>query len=621
MAPSLAPRPESVPAVPTPSSLTVMHIPGATPEEADAYWLREVYQGDRLPQLTLRAVLLGSALGIITCATNLYAGLKIGPSFGVAVTAGLLAYATHGALRRLTPRLAGMPLSPLELCCAQAVASAAGYATGGALVSVQGAYLLTTGHHPPAWVLVPWTFVLSALGVFFAVPLKRQFVDREQLPFPTGTAAAVTVRSLHATGHEARPRLRALGLGGLVSGLVTLGRDALGSIPSAFPFAGTLGGVPLERLGFALETSLLPVGAGALLGLRITASLFLGALLVHGLVAPRLFAAGVLPSEGGIQDMLTWSLWPGAAALTTSSLLRFALQGKALGRAWRGLLSLRAATPQPVDALQVPRGWVVGGIAVLTPAAVWLAFTGFGVPVPHATLAVAMSFFLCLISCRVTGETDATPVGALGQVTQLTYGALLPRNVEANLVTAGITVNTASSAADLLSDLKTGHLLGANPRRQFLAQLLGTGVGAAAAVPLFYLLVPAPSALGGEHFPAAAAFATASLSEVLSSGVSGLSPSLRMAGAWAALGAAVLTLAEQFLPERARRWVPSPLGMGLACLLPASTSFGLFLGGLATEAVRRLKPSAVEGRVVPLAAGLIAGEGLVGVAIIGVQSF
>ncbi|WP_225412445.1 OPT family oligopeptide transporter [Stigmatella hybrida] len=615
----MASSPSPSPA-PTPASLTVLRIPGATPEEADAYWLREVYQGDRLPQLTLRAVLLGSGLGAIMCATNLYAGLKVGPSFGVAVTAGLLAFATHGALRRLAPGLAGGPLSPLELCCAQAVASAAGYATGGALVSVQGAYLLTTGHHPPAWVLLPWTFVLSALGVLFAVPFKRQFVDREQLPFPTGTAAAVTVRSLHATGHEARPRLRALGLGGLVSGVVTLGRDALERIPYALAFPGALGGVPLERLGFALETSLLPVGAGALLGLRITASLCLGALLMHGLVGPHVFASGLLPAGGGLQDLLTWSLWPGAAALTTSSLLRFALQARALKRAWQGLRSLRGSVPQPVDALQVPRRWLVGGIAVLALAAVWLAFTGFGVPVPHAALAVVLSFFLCLISCRVTGETDVTPVGSLGQVTQLTYGALLPRNVVANLVTAGITVNTASAAADLLSDLKTGHLLGANPRRQFLAQLLGTGVGAVAAVPLFYLLVPDRSALGGLHFPAAAAFTTASLSQVLSSGVSGLSSDLRLAGAWAALGAVVLTLAEHLLPERARRWVPSPLGMGLACLLPASTSFGLFLGGLAAEAVRRLCPSAVEGRVLPLAAGLIAGEGLVGVAIVGLQS-
>src|SRR5690606_17091397 len=134
------------------------------------------YQGDRVPQLTVRAVLLGAAIGLVMCLSNLYAGLKTGLVFGVAVTAGLLAHSTHGVLRRLTR---GAPLSELETNSAQTVASAAGYSTGGALVSVNGAYLLVTGQHPPLWTLLAWTFCLSALGVFFALPLKRQLIDRE----------------------------------------------------------------------------------------------------------------------------------------------------------------------------------------------------------------------------------------------------------------------------------------------------------------------------------------------------------------------------------------------------------------------------------------------------------
>ncbi len=612
MAAQPAPRTSPEEEAPTPASLSLLTIPGDTPEDADTFWLREVYQGDRLPQFTLRAVLLGSGIGALTCATNLYAGLKMAVAFPVAITAALLAHASHGALRRLAPRASGAPLSALETCCAQTVASSAGYATGGALVSVQGAWLLTTGSHPPAWALLAWTLLLSALGVFFAVPLKRRLIDHEQLPFATGTAAAATIRALHAPDTGARPGLRMLGLGGLVAGLITTAREGLGRLPYVFPLPGALGGMSLERLGFGLETSLLPLGAGALLGLRLTASWLLGALLIHGVVAPRVFAAGFVAPDG---DFLAWSLWPGAAALTTASLLHFTSQGRVLGRALRGLVSGRAPPPHPVDALQVPGRWLLVGVAVLTPAIVAVAHVGFGVPVPHAALAVALSFVLCLIACRVTGETDATPVGALGQVTQLTYGVLLPRNVEANLATAGITVNSASAAADLLSDLKTGHLLGAHPRRLFLAQLFGSVVGAAAVVPLFFLLVPDRSALGTERFPAPAAAITASVAQVLSTGVGGLEPSTRAALAWAALAAAVLTLAERLLPERARRWVPSPLGMGLACLLPPSTALGFFLGALAAAVTRRVRPAADSG-VVTLAAGLIAGEGLVGVTIV-----
>ncbi|XXF77914.1 OPT/YSL family transporter [Myxococcaceae bacterium GXIMD 01537] len=599
--------PESASTAPTPASLTLLHVPGATAGDADAWWLAEVYQGERLPQLTVRAVLLGAGLGLVMCLSNLYVGLKTGLAFGVAVTAGLLAHSVHGALRRAT---GGGPLSLLEVSAAQTVASSAGYATGGALVSVNGAYLLVTGHHPPAWTLVAWTLCVSALGVLFAVPLKRQFIDREQLPFPSGTAAAVTVRALHTSGDGGRSRAWALGLGGLVAGGITFVREGLGKLPYLLPLPGSVGAVPLAQLGFGVETGLLAVGSGAMLGLRTTAWLLVGALLCHGVVAPRLLASGVL---AGPEAVLGWSLWPGAAALSAASLVHFALQGKALGRALRGLVPGGAAMPSPVEGLQVPRSWFLGGTAVLSLGAVGLTSVAFGVPPMLGALAVGMSFVLCLISCRITGETDVTPSGPLQQVTQLTYGVLQPGNVVTNLMTAGITATTAASAADLLSDLKAGHLLGANPRRQFLAQLLGCVVGAAAVVPLFYLLVPDKAALGEARFPAPAAFMTAGVAEVLSSGLGSLPASAREAAGWAALAGAVLTLAEHLLPERARRWVPSPMGLGLAFLLPASTSFSFFLGGAAAAMFQRAQPEASEKYLMPVAAGLIAGESLVGV--------
>src|SRR5690606_28252101 len=89
----------------------------------------------------------------------------------------------------------------------------------------------------------------------------------------------------------------------------------------------------------------------------------------------------------------------------------------------------------------------------------------------------AMSFLLALVACRVTGETDTTPVGAMGKVTQLTFGAINPTSANVNLMAANITAGAATSAADLLTDLKSGYLLGANPRKQFLAQFSGIFIG------------------------------------------------------------------------------------------------------------------------------------------------
>jgi uncharacterized oligopeptide transporter (OPT) family protein len=591
-----------------------VRIPGNTSEETDTFWVREVFQADRVPQFTLRAVLLGSSIGVVACAINLYAGLKTGIIPGVAIMAGLIAYVSHDALRRLTR---GSALSPLETCCAQAVASAAGYAAGSALVSSQGAYLLLTGHHPPGWTLLAWTFLLAALGSFFAVPLKRQFIDREQLPFATGTAAALTVRALHETDTAARPQLRSLGLGGLVSGLVTVGRDGFEWIASTVSLPGTLGGVPLERLGFGVDLSPMFAGTGALLGLRLTASALLGGLIMYGGVVPRLVAAGLLPPEADLGAFRGWSMWPSAAVFITAALLRLALQAPALGRALRSLAFARGpSAPHPMDALQIPRRWWLGGVVVLVPATVALAKVGFGVPVLHASLCVGLSFVLALIAGRITGETDTTPMDAFGAVTQLTSGLLQPSDAAAGLVTSSITVNTACSAADLLTDLKTGHLLGAHPRWQFLAQLIGSAVGSVAVVPLFYVLVPNPSALGGERFPAPGATAAEKLAQVLSTGLSALPASVLVAGGCGALIAAILTLAEHLLPERAQRWIPSPVGLGFGLLLPLHTTFSFLLGALVAEAVRRVRPLALEGRLFPMATGFIAGEGLVGVALL-----
>src|SRR4029077_11453855 len=89
--------------------------------------------------------------------------------------------------------------------------------------------------------------------------------------------------------------------------------------------------------------------------------------------------------------------------------------------------------------------------------ACWLGEATFGMPVWQSAIAVALSFLLALVACRVTGETDTTPVGAMGKVTQLAFGALSPGNVNINLMSANITAGAATSAADLLTDLKSGY--------------------------------------------------------------------------------------------------------------------------------------------------------------------
>ena len=113
-----------------------------TPEEIERQWYEQVYRGhgDSMAQLTVRAVLMGAALGGLLSLTNLYIGLKAGWGFGVAITACILSYAIWTSLLKVG--LARTPMTILENNCMQSTASSAGYSTGGTLVSAFAAYIM-----------------------------------------------------------------------------------------------------------------------------------------------------------------------------------------------------------------------------------------------------------------------------------------------------------------------------------------------------------------------------------------------------------------------------------------------------------------------------------------------
>src|SRR5207245_6209547 len=171
-----------------------------------------------------------------------------------------------------------------------------------------------------------------------------------------------------------------------------------------------------------------------------------------------------------------------------------------------------------------PMGWFAVGQIRSLVALAWLGHASFGMPVWQSAIAVLLSFWLALVACRVTGETDTTPVGAMGKVTQLTFGALSPGNVNVNLMSANITAGAATSSADLLTDLKSGYLLGANPRQQFLAQFSGIFVGTVVSVLAFAVLVPNAQVLGTDQFPAPAAQTWSAAAIALGQGLSSLEP-------------------------------------------------------------------------------------------------
>jgi uncharacterized oligopeptide transporter (OPT) family protein len=269
----------------------------------------------------------------------------------------------------------------------------------------------------------------------------------------------------------------------------------------------------------------------------------------------------------------------------------------------------------PMDAVECPAWWFPAGFVLLGPVVVMLMTLLFHIPVWAGIIAVPLALVMGFVAARVTGETDVTPTKALGPVTQLLYGVITPGNLSGNIMSANVTGGIGLHAADLLTTLKTGWVLGANPRVQFFAQLFGVVAGAAVVVPAFNILIPDPTVLGSDAWPAPSCVVWAGVSKAFAGGIGALD-ALAKTGIAAGLSLGVaLAMMERFAPPRLRAWVPSPSGLGIAMVIPGSNAIAMFLGGLGAKLLQDRKPDFARRYVVPVSSGLIAGESLMGVVV------
>jgi putative OPT family oligopeptide transporter len=616
----------------------------ASPEQKDLHWYTHVYQGDRVRQLTFRAVAMGAMLGMLMSVSNLYTTLKVGWSFGVAITSCVLSFVIWNALRALS---AGKltPMSILENNCMQSTASAAGASTGSTIGTCFGALLLLDPlHRHLSWPIVAsFTLATAALGVFLAIPMKRQMINQEQLPFPSGIAAATTLRSLYSRGHEALHKAYALVAAlvvGAIVGVLNTAEDqfvALGRfftwmkvhlfdvhLPDLVPADGfrLLAGKPMVAFGF--EPSALLIAAGMIVGLRVSLSMLGASAALFFFVAPWLQSldalnasvAGYVPSiplvaGGALFHPARWAIWGGAAVLLFASLASLALQWRTVGRSFQVLrrtTGARTEVDAKMAAIEVPNAWFVAGLIPIAIALLLIQIIAFQIQWWAGLIAVAMSFVLSLVASRTTGETDTTPIGPMGKVMQLLFAVISPGNVTHNLVSAGVGANSAAASADLLTDLKSGYLLGANPRRQFLAQFVGVFFGTLAIVPAWYLMIPDAAAL--EKYPLPATQTWVAVARVLSAGIDSLPMTARIAIVIGALIGVALPLLEKMFP-RARPYLPSATGLGLGWLVFFSNALSFAIGAVIAWGWSVVHQKSQESFNVPIASGLIAGESLI----------
>jgi uncharacterized oligopeptide transporter (OPT) family protein len=597
-----------------------------TPEEIERQWFETIYRGrgDSMKQLTWRAVLMGSVLGAILSLTNLYIGLKSGWSMGVAITSCILSYAIWTTFVKIG--LAKTPMTILENNCMQSAASSAGYSTGGTLISAFAAFIILNGHSLSLPLTLAWVFFLAILGVTMAVPMKKQMINIEQLRFPSGVAAAETLRALHSHGEKGMRAAKALGIAGLIAAIDNFWHDGFGMFAKLAAFSSdtlvTKFNVIFFGPAWTSRTVMMSwepifIASGAIMGMRVCLSILVGSIVCWMIYVPWLQGGGYI-TQGGFRECVQWTLWPGVACMVTSSLLDFALQWRISLRAFTDLgkmFSPKSKFSADMEAIETPMSWFAAGQLVSLVALALLAHASFGMPYWQSVVAVVMSFALALVACRVTGETDTTPIGPMGKVTQLTFGALNPGNMNVNLMSANITASAAGSAADLLTDLKSGYLLGANPRKQFIAQFSGIFIGTVVSVFAFSLIVTKPEVLGSDQFPAPAAQTWAAVAQALSKGLEALA-SVKV---WSiVIGGAVgivLTILPRLYPKQ-EKYLPSASGFGLAWIFQWYYGVLFTMGALISWWFQKKSPPQAEEYTFPVASGVIAGGALMGVAII-----
>ncbi len=625
-------------------------------EQKDRWWLEKVFRGD-MPQLTLRSALTGMGLGAILSLTNIYVGAKTGWTLGVGITSVILAFAIFKALARL-----GLAdeFTILENNAMQSIATASGYMTS-PLISSLAAYMMVTGHVIPMWQLMSWVIVLAVLGVLFAFPFKRRFINDEQQPFPEGRAAGIVMDSLHH-GDAAAGLLKAkllVGFGALAAAVKLLQSESITSYLTVKNFTlyipefldewlykiietPRIMGTPLTSLTLRPELDLPMVGAGGLMGIRTGFSIIVGAIINYAVLAPIMIDRHdiVANAKGliGFREITFWSLWCGVAMMTAASLLAFFGKPKII---WAALTKLASAvTNSPggqgssadvLGHIELPLKVSLVGVPIVGGLVAVMAHEFFRVEYWLSLVALALVFVFCLIAINSTGLTSITPIGAMGKLTQLSFGALAPGNKEVNLMTAGITGEVASHAANLLQDIKPGYMLGAKPRQQAVGHILGIFAGAVLSIPVFYLVflkLPAdqllattldvPYALDAKYTMPAATIWKA-VADVLAEGIHKIKPSAQFA---ALAGILIGIILEIWRLVTNNRFPLSAVAIGLGFIIPFHTCLSMFVGALIFWGVERLfssNESKVNQVVVqnqePICAGLIAGGALTGIAV------
>jgi putative OPT family oligopeptide transporter len=587
---------------------------------------------DGRSESTWRAVLTGTALGIVFGAANAYLGLVAGLTISTSIPIAVLAVLVFTALPPF-----GRMGSILETNLAQTIGSASSSLASGMIFTIPALYYWHADGKLDAKPELLQIVVISAagglLGVLFMIPLRRFLIRGEhgKLPYPEGTACAEVLVAAERGGTESRPIFYGLAMGAVVKLVTKLLTLVAGS------FGIRIGFIPKAEINFSVSPALL--GVGYILGVRIAAVMVGGGLLASLVIIPAIAIWGDGRSEPFypettklIRDMTAFgggSIWDryvryiGAGAVAFAGIWSLIRSLPTIIESFRvGFAELARKNQDAVARPRTDRDLslkivlliviaVVLSLALLPPVLGFIP--GFMARLISALLIAVFAFFFVTVSSRIVGLVGVTsnPTSGMTIATLLLVSGLFlvmgytgAQGMAQALCIGAVVATAASIAGDTSQDLKSGFLIGATPWKQQVGELFGVLTSVTFVALAVMALFEAYPVGSDEELPAP----QANLMRLVIEGV--ISSDLPWGLVFIGAGIAALALVAR-IPVL-------PFAVGI--YLPVSTMTPIFLGGLLRWWMERSARDEAEKtgrreRGVLFGSGLVGGEGLIGVVI------
>ncbi|KAF9239493.1 OPT oligopeptide transporter protein-domain-containing protein [Melanogaster broomeanus] len=631
-------------------------------------------------QFTLRAVVVGSSLGAVIAASNVYLGLKTGWTFGASLFGSIFGFAILKPLSTAAPAyLGGGYFGPKENNVVQAAASAAGSLgllfTSGFPAAYQLGLLDSTPQQDIGR-LFTFTICCAFFGLAFSIPLRKFYILKLKLVFPSGVAAAYTIHSLHVgknAAADAKKKTKTLIIAFCFAiTLRVVSEYAPGLLWDWHIFyslsrIGWTSAIRAESWGWVWEWTPAFIGAGMLTGINASYSFLGGSFLAWAIIGPIIVNAGKafgIPANESVPGYMSYSsmqvtlsiiigFGPHAiiqvpyrsseSSLSTllASLARnfdatsiFAAvrtMSGAVKERFRNQPFDKRAEDEFVDPVpeheRVPL-WLWGSV-LLASVIVTCVVMGvqFGQNVGITLLAIIFSFLFSFIGCESAGRTNINPVTSIGNASQLVFGGVgkgqhysVKQGELLNSLSGMLALGAAEQAADMIGDLKTSHLLRSSPKAIFCGQLCGAIVSIFMAAGIYVVFSTAYPCINDLSYTTCS-FPTPDVQSWRAVAVAVSSSSLPIppTSGYTAIGlglAAVMTVIAKhtIVPPKYHAWVPNFNAIGIGFILNISTyPLAMVFGSTIAFFWRRMFFNQYQMYCFAVAAGFIAGEGLGGI--------